>query len=270
MPPGPNPYQNYPRSDNVPTSGPWQTDPELRRLMQAYLSAQARNAQNWRRGGTDAEAQALNRYIAQNRQRLGIPDNYTVDPRTGGLYLYDPNQNTLRDTAITGGAMAVGGYGLGQALQGLTAINAAPAATDGLLPSSAIPNLHNAVPGAISPLTNAVTATPPLATPPPSGRPPTPPVTDPRSLTDRLRNMVTNPENIASLASLIPLLMAANSGPSQSEQDQMAQANKLSQITETRMRRVDPLHQAVTQLAFGRLPVSSRNGIALQNIDLPK
>lgn len=91
------------------------------------------------------------------------------------------------------------------------------------------------------------------------------PTTPSRSLLDS----ITSPGGITSLASLIPLLMA-NHGTSAAEQAQMDQANKLAAITEARMRRVDPLHQAVTQLAFSRLPDTSRNGIALTPVDLPK
>jgi hypothetical protein len=42
-----------------------------------------------------------------------------------------------------------------------------------------------------------------------------------------------------------------------------------ARMTEARIRRTDPLHQAVTQLAFNRLPVSAREGIDRQNVPLP-
>lgn len=84
-----------------------------------------------------------------------------------------------------------------------------------------------------------------------------------------LVDQLTSRESLASIASLIPLLMAKN-GQSQSEQDSLAQANRMSAITEARMRRVDPLHQAVTQLAWSRLPNNSRDGLTLAPVDLPK
>jgi hypothetical protein len=42
-----------------------------------------------------------------------------------------------------------------------------------------------------------------------------------------------------------------------------------ARMTEARVRRTDPLHQAVTQLAFNRLPVSAREGIDRPNVPLP-
>lgn len=67
-----------------------------------------------------------------------------------------------------------------------------------------------------------------------------------------------SPSGIASLAGLIPALMGGGSGGnvSQAQEALLNEALKRSQ-------RVDPLHQAVTQLAFSRLPDSARQGISL-------
>jgi len=122
-------------ADRVPTSGAWQTDPELHRLLRAQQAAigtgsNARGTPGGQRG--QAESLALKRYIVPNRGRLGIPDNYWPDPRTGGQTLYDPNQNQLRDALIIGGSMAAGGYALGATLPSAaapTATATAPTAT---------------------------------------------------------------------------------------------------------------------------------------------
>lgn len=120
-----------PQSDQVPLSGLWQTDPTV----QAYLAKVKARPQNAARGtaaAADPQRQsddlAFSRYIESNRRRLGIPNNYWPDPRTGGQTLYDPNNNQLRDAAITGGALAAGGYGLG-ALLGPAAVTAPTAST---------------------------------------------------------------------------------------------------------------------------------------------
>jgi hypothetical protein len=91
------------------------------------------------------------------------------------------------------------------------------------------------------------------------------------SLGKKLWDAVTSPGGIASLASLVPVALAATrgSGTSPDAQADLDQARRLSAITEARMRRVDPLHEAVTQLAFGRLPTRSRDGLALTRIALP-
>lgn len=102
----------HPKSDDVPESGLWQTDPELRRLFNAYAALPDSQAR-----GTPAyiakmnAAQAVARYTQANRQRLGIPDNYSLDPRTGGMTLYDPNNNQLRDAGITAAIGVGAGFG---------------------------------------------------------------------------------------------------------------------------------------------------------------
>lgn len=65
--------------------------------------------------------------------------------------------------------------------------------------------------------------------------------------------------NIGPLAGLITSLSGAGAGGGGgSNQDQLA---RLQAITEARMRRVDPLHQMVTQLAASRLPINVQRPI---------
>jgi hypothetical protein len=144
------PRRPPPASDNVPTSGLWQTDPELKRL-QADLFPQMMNpvATDPRGGRFQQEAKANADYVEANRGRLGIPDNYTPDPRDNGESLYDPNQNAIRDIVLTGAAMGTGGYALGSVLGPLGSIPAGTttpgvvtanqAALQGVIPSVAGP-----------------------------------------------------------------------------------------------------------------------------------
>lgn len=92
------------------------------------------------------------------------------------------------------------------------------------------------------------------------------------SAIDKLRRSLTSAQGAASLASLLPALIAtARSGGNGSGggagSDELA---RIQAITEARMRRADPLHQVAVQLAFNRAPISARNGISLQNVPLPQ
>lgn len=88
-------------------------------------------------------------------------------------------------------------------------------------------------------------------------------------LGQKLKDMLTSPEGLASAGSVISSLLAGN-GTNDATRASEEQARRMQAITEARMRRVDPLHEAVTQLAFSRLPVSSRQGIALPRVALPE
>jgi len=49
----------------------------------------------------------------------------------------------------------------------------------------------------------------------------------------------------------------------------MDEMNRIARITEARMRRADPLHEAAVQLAFAGLPNYGREGITLPKVPLP-
>lgn len=76
-----------------------------------------------------------------------------------------------------------------------------------------------------------------------------------------------DPGNIAGLGALIAALTGGR-GDSANPQD-TEELRRIQAITEQRMRRVDPLHQAVSALAFSRMPTSSRQGITFTNSPLP-
>lgn len=78
-------------------------------------------------------------------------------------------------------------------------------------------------------------------------------------LSGALKGLLTNPSNLMDLGGLITALMAGSRGGGGQASPE---TQRMSQLTEDRFRRVDPLHQAVTQLAWGRLPTNARQGIA--------
>jgi hypothetical protein len=116
--------------DWVPAEGPWQADPELRRL----LALPGTRNQAGRTAGSRPSDLAVNpevrRYVDANRARLGIPENYY--PEANGQ-LFDPGQNQLRNAGIATGAAlgaAVGGAALTGAFA--PAATAAPVAAPAL------------------------------------------------------------------------------------------------------------------------------------------
>lgn len=89
-------------------------------------------------------------------------------------------------------------------------------------------------------------------------------------LGSRLLDKLLSPEGLLTAGSIAASLASRGNGTNDATRQSEEQAKRLQAITEARMRRVDPLHEAVTQLAFSRLPVSSRNGINLTRVALPE
>ena len=90
-------------------------------------------------------------------------------------------------------------------------------------------------------------------------------------------------QGAGALAAMIPALMAMKGGPFGGGPDPnvtrgmdltekaYADAQRLNAMKEARFRRVDPLHEAVTQLAFNRMPTTNgTNGINLTRVPLPE
>jgi len=106
----------------------------------------------------------------------------------------------------------------------------------------------------------------PGATPPPLGgvKPggTTAGATAGQSLLDKL----TSTEGMASLAPLIASLMNGGLGGSQPQES--PEMRRMNQMTEARLRRTDPLHEAVSQLTYSRLPTAFQNG-PLPRVPLP-
>lgn len=90
-----------------------------------------------------------------------------------------------------------------------------------------------------------------------------------KSIVDRIKASLTDPSAYASLAPLIAGL-ATRGGGSGAAGAGMDELRRIQAITEARMRRVDPLHQVATQLAFQRAPIRARQGIDLTNVTLPE
>jgi hypothetical protein len=265
-----DPYEGWaqrpPASDNVPLTGPWQTDPQLQQLMQAFLGVwRSQPTNRGSAGGTAIQgpALALQRYVDANRQRLGIPDNYSPDPRTGGRTLYDPNQNSLRDIVLYGGTMAAGGYGLGSALGGAGTAATAAAGTSVPASEGGAAIVGNTAPwiAAGGPAANAIpaVAAPAGATALGGVTAATPAAT---SIGGKLKDAFTDPGN---LASIIPALAAASAGGfggggSNAGGVDTGRLDQLLGMAADRAQRTDPLHQMVTRLAESRMPISSRKG----------
>lgn len=91
-----------------------------------------------------------------------------------------------------------------------------------------------------------------------------------------LLGWLKNPKNLVNLAPIVASLAANRGGPGNSGgvddgflRQAYDDAQRVNALKETRFRRVDPLHQAVTQLAFNRMPDSSRQGLNLNTLPLP-
>lgn len=107
---------------------------------------------------------------------------------------------------------------------------------------------------------------PPTNTPPPGSGTGTSTPTGGGNFMDWFKD----PGNIAGLGALIASLMGGrDQGMDPAQSAQLDQLRRIQAITEAKMRRVDPLHQAVAGLAFSRLPVSARQGITYTNTPLP-
>lgn len=182
-----------------------------------------------------------------------------------GEWDQDVNMNTIVSMGV-GGAMAApyvaGALAGSGGAQGATGA-AGASANSGTLASSSIPGLHAAVPGAVTSqgVSASLGGAMPLASAASRAANGAGGAGEAAGVGGRLRELFTDPDNLAGLAGVIAGLASGNGGQAESEE-----ARRMNAITEQRMRRVDPLHQAVTQLAWGRLPINARNGIAAPQI----
>ncbi len=163
--------------------------------------------------------------------------------------LEDPNDEPWYLDPRIVGPLAVG------ASAGVGALGAAGGGgTSSVIPGTGIPTAGGGV-GVTAPTAGTIAGTTGAGT----------------SALEKLRSSLTSANGVASLASLIPALMAATGGGggngSGAGSDELA---RIQAITEARMRRADPLHQVAVQLAFNRAPISARNGISLSNVPLPQ
>jgi hypothetical protein len=85
---------------------------------------------------------------------------------------------------------------------------------------------------------------------------------------DRIQRALTSGDGLTAAAAITAAL-AGGDGSNAATRASEEQARRMQAITEARMRRVDPLHEAATQMAFGRLPVSARQGLTLPRVPLP-
>lgn len=218
------------------------------------------------------------------RQHFGGIGNLQIDP-AGNVNQdegFSRHAKWIVPAAIGAATLGFGAAGMGPAAGlfgggGAGAGAGAAGAGAGLLPSSSIPTslAMNAVPGIGSTIGGGVAGAmsgagalggglgslmPGAATGAAASQ----------GLGSRILESLMSPGGLATAGTIAAAL--ANRGDGQNDRTRASedQARRLQAITEARMRRVDPLHEAVTQLAFGRLPVSSRQGIGLPRVALPE
>lgn len=118
---------------------------------------------------------------------------------------------------------------------------------------------------------------PPNVVPPPPGTVPVGGVTAGGaagaggSIANTIRNLFTTPGGIAQLGGILTALMGSGafSGGGGGSQEIPQEMRDAMAMTNARFRRTDPLHEAVTQLAFQRMPTYSRDGITMNRVPLP-
>lgn len=180
-----------------------------------------------------------------------------------GQFDQDINLNNIVSTAV-GAGLGLGGLNMIGAVGGAAGGGAAQSAAPGaVLPSSTNPLVTSSILGGAGPMTTAMgsqgasqgigsgisAAANGAANAFANGA---------GNAGGGIGDFFTDPSNLAGLGGLIASLVGGNNR--QPEVDPNLQRQHA--MTAERMRRVDPLHQAVTQLAWGRLPISARNGVA--------
>jgi hypothetical protein len=97
------------------------------------------------------------------------------------------------------------------------------------------------------------------------------------SIVNTLKQALTNPKTYASLAPILAQMASGGFGRGSGGgiddgfiKQAYADAQRNNAMKEARYRRVDPLHQAVTQLAWNQLPDYARTGISPNNVQLPE
>lgn len=150
-----------------------------------------------------------------------------------------------------------GGFAYGQLaplFAGAAGGGGATGATTSMIPGTGIPVVAGVGP--------AVTAPPSVAAGLGTVAARTAVPTATQSIGQRIANAMTSREGIASLATILPMLMARGGGGTRSAlgnaADTSSQLNELIGMQTERARRTDPLHQMVTRLAEARMPTSSR------------
>lgn len=167
---------------------------------------------------------------------------------------YDPNADHWYSDPRVLGPIAVGAAG-GLAAGGLLPGAAQSAAAGGAGAPTAVPSMPWTIPagfeasmGAAPPALGSVA---PTVAGGAAGA-------GAKTLAGSIKDKLLSPSGIAGIGGLIAALMA-NRGNGETSAAQEALLNEALK----RSQRVDPLHQAVTQLAFSRLPISAREGISL-------
>lgn len=181
------------------------------------------------------------------------------DQDTGG-WKQDTNWNNIASIgvgAMMGAPYLAGAFG-GGAASPAAAASQGSAAANGTLASSSIPGLHTAVPGAIA--SQGASATVPIAQRLLGG--------GGGGVLDALKGFgsdalkrFASPEGALNLAGLFSALAGKPQDMSKDPQvkAQMDLMLDRQRMENERYKRVDPMHEAVTRLAYSRLPIAARN-----------
>lgn len=208
------------------------------------------------------EAQRVENARARARRAgVDIGSGY-LHPQSGELQ--DPDRGFMRvigNHPELGMLLAIGGPLAAQAaLGGLGAASASGGASS-IIPGTGIPTVAGAGGAAALPVAPTAAGLGTAAATGGAGAT--------ASVIDKIRKSLTDPSAYAALAPLIAsLAMGSGGGPASGGGND--ELRRIQGITEARMRRVDPLHQVATQLAFQRAPITARNGIDLTNVRLPE
>ena len=85
----------------------------------------------------------------------------------------------------------------------------------------------------------------------------------------KIADLAGNPATQIAMAAGLPLLTGMGPGGGSGTPEIPDELKRYLGLSEARIRRVDPLHQAATQMAFQGLPTYGRQGITLNKVDLP-
>lgn len=235
--------------------GTWQTDPELQRLRRAVLAEGQVAPVGRALQAPSARMRALMTYINQRGSQLGIPAGYTVDIDTNQLKKEAGipwRQIGLTSVGMLAGAAAVPALfgsaapAAGQAA-GAGAGAGTTAAAEGLIPAT-FASPAGMYPAAVE---SGIWGTGASGAGAGLGG-----VAAGAGVGGALKDFITDPRNIATLATTIPALVAASgeSGSDSALADPTVQ--QLLQMSLQRQQRADPLHESVTNLSMAMLPTA--------------
>ena len=237
---------------------------DLSRALQSAPTFQSALSGQWFAPGMPHTAgfRSENLRAAARADGIEIPSGYAFNASKGQFY--DANADHWYSDPRVLGPIAVGAASAGLGAfggAGSAAGGAASAASGSAIPGAAVPTSigMSALPAAIA--SQGASAAIPLGGLAAATAAPVAAGAGAEALTKLL-----SVKGIASLGPVIAALAARGGNPSATADT--AALSRIQGITEQQMRRADPLHQAVTQLAYQRLPISARAGTTYDPLPL--